>query len=325
VGGITIEIDTAYQIRPIRAGRDMLAVLDLIEMGFRDELDPQGWKMLKQMRRLTLSGVLTRAVYNAGDIIGGFVCTKGDEVIGNLSLRAASPRSSRGRMIGNVVVHPDHRGLGIGRALMERSIEAARDQGAQWIGLEVREDNDVAGELYAHLGFRPVGTIEHMLRPQGLTWPHTPHASSAWRKSRPRDRDHWRQLATLMHPYEQRMVLETAAQSFAFGGLERRLNRWLSGRPERAWIHDAADGKARMAIRIQGDRRSKFLVWELLLNPACMLHETDDMVAQCLTGSRRFPTWPVIALVPEHPPLLQSLTGVGFEIHRTLQQMILTL
>jgi hypothetical protein len=128
-----------------------------------------------------------------------------------------------------------------------------------------------------------------------------------------------------MHPYDQRRVLEVASREYLFGGLERRLNQWLSGQSERAWIYQADDGEVQMAARLQADRRFKFLVWELLLQPNCRRRETEEMMAQCLAGSRRFPTWPVVAMVPEHAPLLDSLTGIGFQIHRTLQQMILEL
>lgn len=303
----------------------MPAVLDLVEIGFRDELDPQGWKMLQQMRRLAQTGALARAVYNATAQAAGFVCVKDGKIIGNLSLRIASPRSHQGRMIGNVVVHPDYRGMGIGRALMERGIEAARRQGAEWVGLEVRADNEVACQLYEHLGFRAVGIIEHMLRPQGLPWPPTPQPSPAWRRSKPYDNERWRQLAALMHPYDQRLILEVESREYLFGGLERRLNQWLSGQSERAWVYEDSSGDVQMAIQLQADRRHKFLVWELLLDPQCTRGETEEMMAQCLAGSRRYPTWPVVALVPEHGPLLQSLKDIGFEIHRTLQQMLLDL
>ncbi|MBN1246268.1 MAG: GNAT family N-acetyltransferase [Anaerolineae bacterium] len=303
----------------------MPAVLDLVEIGFRKELDPQGWKMLQQMRRLTQSGALARIFYSTSGDAAGFVCVKNGQIIGNLSLRYASPRSQHGRMIGNVVVHPDYRGVGIGRALMEKGIEAARNQGAAWVGLEVRADNQIACQLYEHLGFRPVGTIEHMLRPEGLPWPQAQRPAPAWRVSKSHDNHQWRHLAGLMHAYDQRLILEVESREYLFGGFERRLNQWLSGQSERAWVYETDEGEVRMAIRLQTDRRFKFLIWELLLHPNCTEQETQEMMAQCLAGSRHFPTWPVVALVPEHRPLLQSLKATGFEIHRTLQQMILDL
>lgn len=325
VGGTAIVANIDYHLRPVRAGRDMPAILDLVEIGFRHELDPQGWKMLNQMRRITQTGSVGQVITNAGTDIAGFVCVADATVVGNLSLRQASPRTRQGCMIGNVVVHPDYRGQGIGRALMLKGIAAARRQGAEWVGLEVRASNTVACTLYEHLGFRAVGTMQHMLRPSGRPWPRSNHSEPAWRGSKPRHSDHWRRLSKCLHPHDQRLVLETATHTFRFGGLERRLNQWLSGQAERAWIYEPAADRVPMAVRVQTDRRYKFHVWELLMDPTSTQARTDEMVNQCLVGTHRFPTWPVIAMVPDYPALLDSLRAVGFELHRTLQQMILML
>ena len=325
VGGTIIAANIDYHLRPVRAGRDMPAILDLVEIGFQHELDPQGWKMLNQMRRITQTGSVGQVITNAGTDIAGFVCVADATVVGNLSLRRASHRTRRGCMIGNVVVHPDYRGQGMGRALMLKGIAAARRQDAEWVGLEVRANNTVACTLYEHLGFRAVGTMQHMLRPSGRPWPRSSQSESAWRVSKPRHSDHWRRLVKCLHPPDQRLVLETATRAFRFGGLERRLNQWLSGQAERAWIYELTADRVPMAVRVQADRRYKFHVWELLMDPASTHARTDEMVNQCLVGTRRFPTWSVIAMVPDHPALLDSLHSVGFELHRTLQQMVLKL
>ena len=111
-------------IMPVNPAQDMPAVLDLIELGFKDELDPQGWKMLHQMRRIYRPGLLSYVLPATPLNTSGFIWVEDGQIVGNLSLRHAMPRSTQGRMIGNVVVHPDYRGQGIGRALMEEAIEA---------------------------------------------------------------------------------------------------------------------------------------------------------------------------------------------------------
>jgi len=58
----------------------------------------------------------------------------------------------------NVAVHPERRGLGRGRSLVEAVIEEARAGGARVVFLEVRAGNVVARRLYRHLGFRDLGT-----------------------------------------------------------------------------------------------------------------------------------------------------------------------
>ena len=57
----------------------------------------------------------------------------------------------------DVAVHPDRQRRGIARSLMERCLEAAREAGAAWVLLEVRESNEAARALYRSLGFRESG------------------------------------------------------------------------------------------------------------------------------------------------------------------------
>ena len=57
----------------------------------------------------------------------------------------------------NIAIHPDFRGLGLGRALLEWVIEQGLKQGIARILLEVREGNTVATALYLSSGFKEVG------------------------------------------------------------------------------------------------------------------------------------------------------------------------
>ena len=59
--------------------------------------------------------------------------------------------------LGDLAVDPGHRGRGIGRMLLGRSIEEARLRGARTLYLEVRESNEAARALYETAGFDPVG------------------------------------------------------------------------------------------------------------------------------------------------------------------------
>jgi ribosomal-protein-alanine N-acetyltransferase len=59
--------------------------------------------------------------------------------------------------LGNVAVAPEGRGRGAGRALVVQALERARERGAKECFLEVRESNQVARTLYAHLGFVMIG------------------------------------------------------------------------------------------------------------------------------------------------------------------------
>ncbi len=59
--------------------------------------------------------------------------------------------------VGNVAVHPDARGLGIGARLLDEALAEAGRREAAVVFLEVRESNDAARRLYASRGFVEVG------------------------------------------------------------------------------------------------------------------------------------------------------------------------
>ena len=62
-----------------------------------------------------------------------------------------------------IAVHPDHRGKGIGGALLERFVATARARGARRLFLEMREGNR-AESLYRRHGFESVGRRRHYYR-----------------------------------------------------------------------------------------------------------------------------------------------------------------
>lgn len=59
--------------------------------------------------------------------------------------------------LGDIAVDPEYRGRGIGRTLLDRSVQEARSRGARSLYLEVRESNDAARALYETAGFDTVG------------------------------------------------------------------------------------------------------------------------------------------------------------------------
>jgi ribosomal protein S18 acetylase RimI-like enzyme len=55
-----------------------------------------------------------------------------------------------------ICVLPGYQGHGIGRALMEASIQALRRRGFDWLSLTVTSENASAVRLYEHLGFKTI-------------------------------------------------------------------------------------------------------------------------------------------------------------------------
>jgi GNAT superfamily N-acetyltransferase len=57
--------------------------------------------------------------------------------------------------IHDIVVHPDHRGSGVGQALLGAAQDLARARGCCKLTLEVLSGNTRAARSYAHFGFAP--------------------------------------------------------------------------------------------------------------------------------------------------------------------------
>ncbi len=306
-------------VRLLDPYRDFPDVVRLIELGFYEELDPQGLKMLMQMRRKARYGFWAQLFSDGPLNLEGFVWEEQGRIVGNLSLRRASPGWNQGRIIGNVVVHPDYRGRGIARALMEAAEQAARAEGARWIGLEVRTDNVAACTLYEHLGFRVVGEVAHLLRPGGLPWPAFPAPRPIWRRSEPEDKLLWVSMAEKTLTPLQAQVLEVRPALYTFGGFGRALELWFSRERERAWIHATSDPQ--LAVSVQTDLGRRFHVWELLALPVHDAERAQEATAQVLANMARRQCWPVVTFVPAHSALVPPLSAIGFTQHRLLAQM----
>ncbi|MCU1577844.1 MAG: family N-acetyltransferase [Rhodoglobus sp.] len=64
--------------------------------------------------------------------------------------------------LSKIYVLEGHHGKGVAAALMERSLEAARERGARTIWLGVNQENERANRFYEKQGFERVGT-KHFL------------------------------------------------------------------------------------------------------------------------------------------------------------------
>ncbi|MCB2019317.1 MAG: N-acetyltransferase [Burkholderiaceae bacterium] len=68
-----------------------------------------------------------------------------------------------GKIVG-MMVEPDLRGKGIGRALLEACVGQARERGLAVLTLTVTSDNAVAIDLYSRMGFVRYGRLERAIR-----------------------------------------------------------------------------------------------------------------------------------------------------------------
>lgn len=104
-----------------------------------------------------------RETFATGD---AFVAEEVDGVVGYAAVLA--PKGSGDADVLTIAVGEDHRGEGIGAALLQHLVETARARGADRVFLEVRADNPVAQHLYETRGFRVVGRRPRYYQPDGV-------------------------------------------------------------------------------------------------------------------------------------------------------------
>ena len=66
--------------------------------------------------------------------------------------------------IATLAVHPEYRGLGIGKQLLAVALKRSAQQGANLATLEVRDSNKVAQNIYRNFGFESVGRRKRYYR-----------------------------------------------------------------------------------------------------------------------------------------------------------------
>lgn len=70
--------------------------------------------------------------------------------------------------IQTIAVSESHRGIGVGRLLMESLLDFAKKQKAKEVFLEVREDRPTPQSLYSSLGFVAIDRRENYYQPDGV-------------------------------------------------------------------------------------------------------------------------------------------------------------
>ena len=90
------------------------------------------------------------------------VAVRDDRIVGTVTRypdwRGAQQDASAVRVL---AVPPDERGTGVGRALMERCIALARDEGKARLVLAVSQEMEEARDLYDRLGFQRDPGLDH--------------------------------------------------------------------------------------------------------------------------------------------------------------------
>ncbi|NJC72121.1 N-acetyltransferase [Planosporangium thailandense] len=134
------------------------AVLDIYRLGIDGgeatfETEPPTWERFAATR---LPGHRHVAVDAAGRVVGWVACTR-------VSQRAVYA----GVVEHSVYVHPDARGMGLGKALLHALIASTETAGIWTIQSAIFPENTASLAAHTALGFRVVGTRERLGRQHG--------------------------------------------------------------------------------------------------------------------------------------------------------------
>ena len=146
-------------LRPVNLRTDLAPLADLIEVAFNDSMDSSGRAAVREMRTLSRIGpglnILSGMNELTQGISLGFVWQADHRIVGNVSVYPANWPSSLGSawIIANVATHPDYRGHGIARQLLDASLTMIQQRGGSTAILQVDGENAVAQRLYTRSGF----------------------------------------------------------------------------------------------------------------------------------------------------------------------------
>jgi len=136
------ELDAAH-------ATDVPALVDLLGMLFAQEaeLSPEPAKQRRALELILADPTRARI----------YVAREGGRAIAMAALHFTTSTAEGGKVAGleDCVVHPDHRGRGVGERLLAHVLEQAKAEGALRVMLLTDGDNTRAQALYRKLGFRP--------------------------------------------------------------------------------------------------------------------------------------------------------------------------
>jgi ribosomal protein S18 acetylase RimI-like enzyme len=307
--------------------RDLPQVVELLRLGFGDDLDDQERRWLSDLEAMADSGpflTLLRFVPSIDSSFSGFVWYVDGRLVANASLMRAP---SNVAVIANVVTHPDYRRQGIARQLTEASIAAARDKLLRRVELQVRQTNEAATSLYYDLGFRRMhgNTTLRLGSPSASV--RLARAAGGfeivkWGRSEDRLARRFVQRVGRSHPEPVRGPVAEALKSYS---LLEAIENWLLGRNRLCWAAtQAEDFKAVAAVSTRtggGSHR-----YEIVTDPAWRGKVEAALVDAAMVALCRRSDAPVEAKIrDDETGAREALEAAGFVYVRTLDRLVLPL
>lgn len=158
------------RLRPFRLGRDLTAVVSLIERAFGPESEEDRLSRRDVVLLRLLSPMVAALSWVSGtarDLFSGFVWEVDGQVVGNITISRLNGDAER-FLIGNVAVDPAFRQRGIARRLTGAALDEIGRRGGKLAVLDVRADNTPAYALYRDFGFRRIDSTAEFRRPADI-------------------------------------------------------------------------------------------------------------------------------------------------------------
>jgi ribosomal protein S18 acetylase RimI-like enzyme len=318
-------------LRAFNPLRDIGPMVELIELSFAGDLDPQSRQMLKEMRTLSHLGgpllwLLSRTSPTLRNFFSGYVWVEEGRIVGNITVHQRW--GHRGWFISNLAVHPDYRRRGIAHSLMVEGMGLARKRGASRVSLEVRARNLAAQELYEKLGFTKVGSVSKMRLEMVGEVSTVPLMGYEIRMVKPNE---WRkryQLAEDTFSLEAKKITPVQEEEYRLNFAQRlgasigdllkgqTVRHWAAQRDDRFWAlltlrTGGAFAPHSLAMMVHPDHRGK--VEEILLTKA-------------LSTVRAYPSRPLSAEIqPSYEGAVEIFERHGFVEEETLNLLTLRL
>jgi len=325
---LAVQAASPTGLRPFDIGRDVAPLAELIEIAFDAELARTGNDIVEELRRLSRSGPLLKALAAViSPPLGGFVWEQDGRVIGNATISQSRRRRDIWE-VSNVAVLPSHRRKGIASALVRAALAKAASRGARWIVLEVQTQNAAAQSMYRALGFSAVDTVAELRLSPLNARPVKPAPTVALRRRTPHDWTSLRQLSTVTTPQEMRRIWpakESELRQSFFRSLVEWVGDWLGLRSSEHWVAEQDDAIVaalhcrygllaaahHLRMQVHPDRRG---LWEPVLVAFGVLRLHQRSLRDIKTD-----------VSTSHPEALQAFNDAGFVTVRLLDQMVLEL